>query len=216
MQGCEIMSIGVKEDTFILRTDKEKVLVGKTCICALPRPALQKIAMFRPLAPLLKQVECSPLCRIYSTFKQDWNKGLPVITTNNRLRMVIPINTYSDGTTAAMVSYTDNKFARYWKRLSLAENGMRNVDKEIVRLMKETTGRDIPKPLSTMMYYWDCGVGYWGIGADSEKVEADIIQPFKELSLFVCSEHFSAKHQQWIEGALDTSNRAIARFFEKN
>lgn len=221
MYDTEIVAINKGYDgEFRLKTNQQKIIIGKSCICALPRPALQKITIFRPLMPLLKQVECSPLCRIYSVFKDNWNQGLPKITTNNNLRMIIPIQSDSDGTTVAMVSYTDNKFARFWKRLLDRAKGTYDlVNNEIRRLTEETTSIIISKPVSTVMYYWECGVGYWAIGADSATVASAMIQPFSGLPIFICGENFSEKHQQWIEGAIDTSNHAVKafrKFYKKN
>ena len=60
------------------------------------------------------------------------------------------------------------------------------------------------------MFYWECGVGYWGVGANSEKISNQMVQPFgPETNMFLCGEHYSAKNQQWIEGALDTSNAVL-------
>ncbi len=79
----------------------------------------------------------------------------------------------------------------------------------IKKLTKQSTGMDVPNPMNTYMFYWECGVGYWGIGADSEHISNQLIKPFKEIDFFVCGEHYSAKNQQWIEGALDTANEVI-------
>jgi monoamine oxidase len=186
-------------------------IMAKTCICALPMPALKKINIMRYSMPLLNQVVCSPLCRIYSKFAVDadggvWFKGMPKLTTNNNLRMVIPMSE-KDG--IIMISYTDNKFAKYWKRV-YDKYGVDGVDARIAALIKESTGKDIPKPLKTKVFYWGCGVGYWGIGADSFHTSRAILKPFDEFSLYVCGEHFSENYQQWMEGALETSEKVVS------
>ena len=194
---------------------RNTVYSGRKCVCALPRPALEKIAIFRPIRGLLKSVVCSPLCRIYCRYPTDlaaavkgsWFAGLPKITTDNPLRMVIPVD---EGSGVLMASYTDNRFARAWKRL-LDRSGIHGVEAELGRLLSRTTGRDVPKPLETRVFYWDCGVGYWGVGVDSRAVAAQMLQPFPGLDLFVCGEHFSWGHQQWIEGALETSRAVVDR-----
>ena len=68
---------------------------------------------------------------------------------------------------------------------------------------------DIPKPINTHVCYWDCGVGYWGLGADSAVTSHAIIKPFCDFSFYVCGEHFSESFQQWMEGALETSEKVI-------
>ena len=78
-----------------------------------------------------------------------------------------------------------------------------------VHLLEQSTGLTVPVPLQSYFYYWDCGVGYWGIGADSAKISQKIIQPFPELAIYVCGENYSAENQQWIEGALETSETVV-------
>jgi monoamine oxidase len=184
-------------------------IVAKTCICALPSNALKKLKISHYFYPLLKQVQCAPLCRIYSKFAVEngdvWFKGMPKITTNNNLRMIIPVSE-KDG--IIMISYTDNKFAKYWKRV-FDKYGVDGVDSRIARLIKESTGKDIPKPIKTKLCYWGCGVGYWGIGANSKDTSTAILKPFCDFSFYICGEHFSEKYQQWMEGALDTSDRVL-------
>lgn len=175
------------------------------CICALPRQELQKLSIFKPLEKTLNKIKCSPLCRIYSTFREPWFSKLPKITTNNNLRIIIPGSIGKTNT--IMMSYTDNKFADFWLDLYEKDNGGNKlIDRELARLMKETTGIHIPKPVNTYVFHWPCGVGYWGVGADSSKISKEIIKPFNDKKLYICGEHYSEKNQQWMEGALETSN----------
>ena len=194
----------------IIILENERRVVAQVCICALPVWALKKLTISRFFSPLLKQVVCAPLCRIYSKFAVDsdgdvWFKNMPKLTTNNNLRMIIPINE-KEG--VIMISYTDNKYAKYWKKV-YDKYGTDGVDSRIAKLIKESTGKDIPRPLKTRVCYWDCGVGYWGVGADSSVVSQSIIKPFSDFSFYVCGEHFSEKFQQWMEGALETSEKVV-------
>jgi monoamine oxidase len=124
------------------------------------------------------------------------------MTTNNNLRMVIPISE-KDG--VIMISYSDNKYADGWNRLYKSK-GVEGVDRELARLVKKSTGMDIPAPLSTRVFHWPCGVGYWGIGADSSQFP---LQPDTGVPIYLCGEHYSAKYQQWMEGALETAKRVV-------
>ena len=196
-----------------------KKYYGRVLIGALPKQVLEKIPMFCPLKPVFEQIICGPLCRIYSKFSLDasgqpWFHDLSKINTNNKLRMVIPVNT-SQG--ILMSSYTDNKFAKYWKRLydrDRRAGSSRCVEEQLRRQLEETTGKTVPEPIVTRVFYWDCGVGYWGVGANSAEISRMVIQPF-EHSVFLCGEHFSEKNQQWIEGALETSTKVISAIFPK-
>jgi monoamine oxidase len=202
-----------------------KKYYGRVLIGALPKQVLEKIPMFRPLKPILELIVCGPLCRIYSKFSlnasgQPWFHDLSKITTNNKLRMVIPVNA-SQG--ILMSSYTDNKFAKYWKRLYDRDLratrpepvSNRCVEEQLRRQLEETTGKNVPEPIVTRVFYWDCGVGYWGVGANSSEISQMVIQPFQH-NVFLCGEHFSEKNQQWIEGALETSATVVSKILGKN
>lgn len=204
IKNIEITKIKYKEG-FEIYSNKAMIKCKK-CICTIPSQELKKIKLIHSLEPMLSKIKCSPLCRIYSTFKEPWFSDLPKLSTNNQLRMIIPLDQGKINT--IMMSYTDNKFAKFW--LHLYQKGKKEkVDEMIKRLTKQSIGMDVPKPLNTYMFYWECGVGYWGIGADSEKISKQLIKPFKEIDFFVCGEHYSAKNQQWIEGALDTATEVL-------
>lgn len=181
---------------------------GLKCICALPKQVTEKLPLFKPMKDVFSQIVCAPLCRIYSTFPvvrgKTWFSGMPKFTTNNNLRMVIPISE-SDG--VIMISYSDNKYADGWNRL-YKSSGVDAVNRELARLMKKSTGIDIPAPLSTQVFHWPCGVGYWGIGADSSQLP---LQPDSSIPIYLCGEHYSGKSQQWMEGALETALQVVEK-----
>jgi hypothetical protein len=126
--------------------------------------------------------------------------------------MVIPI---SEKAGVIMISYTDNIFADFWQSL-YKKGGLKDVNKELIRLMKLSTGLDIPEPLETHVFYWSCGTGYWGVGADSDVLTESLLHPFPDKSLFICGEHFSALGQQWMEGALETGSRVLNKIMMSN
>lgn len=207
----------------ILCSNVNTVYCAKICVSALPKQVVEKIVYFRPLTKVLTQIKCAPLCRIYSKFPQVpksaekkahvWFKDLPKLTVNNNLRMVIP---YNEEKGLIMTSYSDNKFAKYWKKL-YDSKGIEGVNQELMPLLKKSTRiHNIPPPIKTEIFYWDCGVGYWGVGANSEKTSKLIVQPFgPNVKMYMCGEHFSEKNQQWIEGALDTSIAVCNRIWQQ-
>ena len=180
-------------------------------ICALPKEALTKLRILDPIQKrLIDKVNSGSLCRIYSRFEKDatgkfWFQDLPKFTTNNPLRMVIPYNKDSG---VIMISYSDGEFANSWWRL-YKEKGVVALEQKIKEFIQDSTGIVIPKPKSTRVFYWKYGVGYWGLGADSEIVANKIIQPFPDMDLFICGENYSYKFQQWMEGALETSSQIL-------
>lgn len=220
-----VMDIQIQDDNlthkYIIKCNKNQTYLANKVICALPKQVVETIPIFQTKTILssLHKIKCAPLCRIYSKFapscindvnkkfkkNEVWFKNLPKFTTNNYLRMVIPISVEKG---LIMISYTDNKFAEYWYNL-YSKKGIAGVNTKIAELMKESTDIDIPEPLETFVYYWPCGVGYWGVGANSHKISQKMIKPFIEEEIYVCGEHYSERNQQWIEGALDTSQSVL-------
>lgn len=200
------------ETKYIIKT-QDKKYITKIIISALPKEILEKISFFKPIYPWISKIKCSPLCRIYSRFSKEkekekiWFENLPKITTNNNLRMVIPINKEKG---IIMISYTDNKFADYWYNL-YKKQGIKKLNKELQKEIHESTNIIIPRePIQTNIYYWKCGVGYWGIGANSKEISQNMIHPqILGNNIFCCGEHYSENFQQWIEGALETSEKVI-------
>lgn len=180
------------------------------CVCAVTARTLEKWKIMKPYYNMLSKIKCSPLCRIYCKFDTNvpggvWFKDLDKITTNNELRMIIP---YDVKNGIIMISYTDNIFAEFWLDLK-NKQGIRGVNRKLVELIKQTLGIAIPYPIATRICYWNCGVGYWGVGANSNEISNALTKPF-DFDLFVCGEHFSEKNQQWMEGALETSQRVLS------
>jgi hypothetical protein len=200
--------------SFVIKGEGSKggafTMYCKKCVCAVTARSLEKWKIMKPFYHMLSKIKCSPLCRIYCKFDTNveggvWFKDLDKITTNNELRMIIP---YDVKNGVIMISYTDNIFAEFWLNLK-NKQGIRGVNRKLIALIKETLGLDIPYPIHTKICYWNCGVGYWGVGANSNEISNAIIKPF-DYDLYVCGEHFSEKNQQWMEGALDTSRRVLS------
>jgi monoamine oxidase len=200
-------------------TNSIKKYFSKKCICALPKQVIEKIPIFKSIKHMLSDIQCSPLCRIYSKFPttienntiKSWFHGISKMSINNKLRMVIPINEEKG---IIMSSYTDNKYAEYWQNLYEKE-GEEGMNRELMKLLQKTYKKEIPPPIKSQIFYWSCGVGYWGIGADSEVISKQIRQPFKGLELYICGEHYSEKQQQWIEGALETAAYVVKKTTKK-
>ena len=209
----EVSKITYKKSEMVFDIDIDHTLYTcKQCICALPKPALLKLSIFTPIRPILHKIECGTLCRIYSKFDTDdlWCKDMDKFTTNNDLRMVIP---YKPQEGVIMISYSDNIFADRWQRL-YKNDGIRAVNTKLREDMLKSTGIMIPMPKHTEIFYWECGVGYWGVGADSNKVAEKMIQPYKNVNLFICGENYSENGQQWIEGALETADKVLRKLIQ--
>lgn len=181
---------------------------ARRCVFAVPKQALERLELMRPVWPLLRHIRCGSLCRIYAKFSPSkWLVSLVKTTTNNDLRMVIPIDPKAG---IVMASYTDNRFADRWRRMEQTK-GVDAVRARLVRLLKQTFP-DAANDLAIQdvrVFYWPCGVGYWGVGADSADIARRLVEPLP--GIYVCGEHFSETNQQWMEGALETSEEVVRR-----
>lgn len=212
LTGIDVLSVEYPDNHVVIKSKGGKQFFGLRCICAVPREAAQRIAIFRPISRMLDKILCFPLCRIYSKFdmrnrENAWIRDLPKLTTDGVLRIVIPIDSNAG---VIMTSYTDHKYADAWLTIYETE-GVKGVNRELQRGFEEILGHPIPAPISTKVFHWKCGVGYWGVGADSDKIAAAVQQPIPGVPLFLCGEHYSAKNQQWIEGALETAENVVAK-----
>ena len=212
LKSKEVTKIVYRERIFDVYQNNTKYECVK-CICALPKPALLKLPIFKSIRSLINKVECGTLCRIYSQFDVDpktnrvWFANMEKFTTDNDLRMVIP---YNKKERTIMMSYSDNIFADKWKKM-YEDKGVRTVNKKLQDDMLESIGKHIPTPKNTKLFYWECGVGYWTPGADSKKIAEKMIKPFSNMPLFICGENYSENGQQWMEGALETSEEVLSR-----
>lgn len=196
---------------FCLHKDNHTIFQAHKCICALPKFVLNKIKFFQPIHKHLSSIQCSPLCRIYAKYPKQmdrvWFHGIKGrITTNNDLRMMIPINE-DDG--VIMISYSDSHFARNWKNL-YDKKGNDGVHRHIAKLVKQCLDIDIPMFIDMNVFYWECGVAFWGIGSHSLHASHTISNHFNDIPLAICGEHYSQHNQQWIEGSLETAQSAIS------
>ena len=203
-------------------------IYSRKCIFALPTGILAKFRMFRPLRGLLcESIVCAPLCRIYATYAKTgnaktgnanaevWFKGMDRITTNNRVRMIIPISE-EDG--VIMISYSDHHFADWWKSVYDKE-GKRGLKREIRTAVSEAMGMQIPDCIAIEMYHWTCGVGYWRVGVDSKKISKQLVQPFRDVDqnsgIYISNENIAVEGQQWMEGSLEIAENVLD-LFHKN
>ena len=175
------------------------------CIFALPNEQIQKFHLFHSI-PFFRHIYSGSLCRIYTRFRDgSWFRNMSKFTTQNDLRMVIPINA-EKGT--IMISYSDSVYADRWYRY-YKTYGMTRLKQRLHSLVEDTLMIKIPALGVTRIFYWKEGVGYWKIGANSNEISRKIIKPFPDKHVYICGENYSEKYQQWVEGALDTSEKVV-------
>ena len=187
---------------YVVTTDKG-VYKDPLCICTMPKDPFMKLSFSKPLHSKLKHLTCSPMCKIYATFTKPWVHKK--FTSATPLRIIIP---YSQNT--VLISYSDHYFALFWKDVAL--KGEAKLREVLTYYMKEEFGVK-PEIKEVKVFFWPCGVGYWGIGSDSEVLAKQLQNPFPNF--YLCGEHYSAKHQQWMEGALETSQGVCEQLDKK-
>jgi hypothetical protein len=105
-----------------------------------------------------------------------------------------------------MISYTDDKYTSFWKQ---KKNSQKQLKEAIVHLVKDVFDIEIKAPSRVIVHYWDCGVGYWNKGINSEVISKFLINPLPNT--YICGENYSM-NQSWVEGALESSNECVNRF----
>jgi hypothetical protein len=102
-----------------------------------------------------------------------------------------------------MISYSDHKYALFWRDVEKKGKVV-----EVLRyLIHEELNVWMPDPIEVKVCFWEHGVGYWG-KVDSQKIAQQLVNPFP--GFYICGEHYSTEHQQWMEGALETSERVVS------
>ena len=177
--------------------------IARQCVAALPRPALESIPFFKSIRSLTNTIGCKTLCRIYARFdeKNIWFKHIPKATTNNKLRYIIPIDREKG---LIMISYTDGKFARYWK-----DKSETTMIKRLKTYIHQTFDFEIADPIYMKKCYWELGTAYWKPNVKSYEVARKMIQPMK-CPMYICGENYSTT-QGWMEGALETAEDVLDR-----
>lgn len=187
----------------------DKEIKGTKIALCLPKNALLKIPLLKPIHSVLeKSISCKPLCRVYALFKKEdiWFNDLTTkVITNNPLRFIIPMDRENG---LIMISYTDDEYTKYWNSMKTKKE----VKDAIVKNVKLTFKKEINAPEKVWVFNWDCGVGYWNKGIDSNKVANQITNPCKNL--YICGENYSLT-QSWVEGSLESCNRCLKHLISK-
>lgn len=171
----------------------------KTLILALPRHSLRKFSLLKNdmyIASMLKAVQKQSLMRIYAEIP-SLNEYVKVkVTTDELIRYIIPIS--GD---VFMISYTDGRFADYWKEI----DDIGKTETVIKQCLKRMFNKDFNVKNIKAWYWKDC-VHLWKPGYDSKDVTSKIINPMN--GLWICSESYSNK-QGWMEGSLEMVSSCI-------
>ena len=200
-QYCK--NIYYNDGVFTLNINNKKFLC-QNIILAIPKENLLNLGYLKPYFPLLNSIYCIPLLRIYSIYKKEdvWFHGLKKITTNNKLKYVIPINPEKG---IIMTSYTDHTNVNYWQQKC---KNKKELDFALKKNIENVFRIKAKTPLDIKCYHWPCGVGLWKPGYNSNEVITNVLHPNKKIPMFIVGENYS-KYQGWMEGALDSVERCL-------
>lgn len=201
----ELLKIRKFYNTFLLNINGN-IYQTKHLILALPKPALLKLDYLFNYHKDLNSIICKELCRIYAIFPEVWFKDLNKLTTNSKLRFIIPIDKKNG---LIMISYTDSKYALYWKKF--LNKSSKKLNKEIMNELKKIFTIKIKSPIYNSICYWNCGVAYWKPKFNSDKISRKILKLNKNDNLYIVGENYS-KNQSWAEGALETVNELLLKY----
>ena len=86
----------------------------------------------------------------------------------------------------------------------------KEVKDAIVKNVNLTFNKEINVPEKVWVFNWDCGVGFWKKGFDSEQIANYLTNP--DTNLYICGENYSL-NQSWVEGSLESCNRCLKIIF---
>jgi protoporphyrinogen oxidase len=184
-----------------------RIYTTNNLVLAMPRGALVKIPFLQNIHSLLNSVEDSSLFRIYAVFPKNsdgkvWFHNIPKTTTNLPIQQFIPINADSG---LVMITYSDTKNAKQWQQDKINDVFKKKIMKNIRMLFPE---KNIPEPIFLSSSFYAEGTHVWKVNCDGESLQSRILQPFRDINLFICGETYST-NQGWIEGSLETSGIVV-------
>ena len=178
------------------------------------------------------------MLRTYAVFKthngKSWFSGMAKEVVPGPIRFFIPMD---ESKGLAMISYTEGRDARYWMDIKSEKRREKEMMRELRELYKD---KEIPDPLFVKFHGWETGCTYWtparGAAAtvkehwktgdyQAEEESEKSLQPLGGLSLYVCSESFSAQQcglpaagprasrvgQSWMESGLEQADRVLTK-----
>jgi phytoene dehydrogenase-like protein len=178
--------------------DGEMVISAKKIVLAMPVNALKKVIRWKGLS----YVTSAPLLRVYAKFDKPRFKGLGRVVTPLPIRYFLPI---SEEQGTAMVSYTDNSFAKHYMNMK-SDKRQETIMRDLRELFPE---KNIGEPSVFKSYPWYDGVTYWVPGNyEPADVSTDALNPIP--GIYICGESFSLR-QGWIEGSLEHTAALLKR-----
>ena len=198
--NTKLFTLKIKNDSDI------KLYTTRNCIFACDGLSIQKMKFLKKfnIDNYINSVSVQPLLRTYIYYDLNnkntklWLDNLNKTVTDDKLKFIIPINNKG----LVMISYTDGKYAKYWKNQIINNSQLEKINTSLEKLFPDNKIQK--KPLFIENYYWDNGACYWKPHTNSNTISKNMLKPTK-YNLFFVGDSYSLR-QVWIEGALETSN----------
>ncbi len=193
-----------KDNHYTVKSES-KTFNGSRLVLAIPSRSLLSIPFIKEhrFKSLLNLVTPQPLFRIYAKYKKSWLSNQ--IVTDSNLNYIIPYN--NEG--LIMISYTDGPKTEYWYKyyLESKEKLIEVLHQHVRELLPNV---EIPElEWIDACPHWVNGSHYWKprkTHLNSELLQSKIRHPLPNM--WIVGEAFS-DYQAWVEGSLDTSNKAV-------
>jgi monoamine oxidase len=96
-----------------------------------------------------------------------------------------------------------------WDDFPAPKRMVEDAHRQLLKIHGLSGQLDVPEPYSAAYSDWGKdpyggGANFWHVGVKSHEVSRDIVQPMKEVPVFICGESYSHA-QGWVEGALATT-----------
>ena len=161
-----------------------------------------------------KRVHASKLFRIYAIYptkdKKSWFSELPKLTTDNPLRMFLPID-YKNG--SVLISYTDDKDVDFWEKIYKKDKKpfplLKNeLHKQANILFNNKLSEKIPEPLLIIPALWNAGCYAYKKNYFSDDSMKFFLKPYVKSNIYMCNSGLS-NQQAWMNGGLKMANKVL-------
>ena len=170
--------------------------------------------IFKIRKEISSRIHASKLFRIYAIYptdnKKSWFNDLPKLTTNNPLRMFLPID-YKNG--LVLISYTDDNDVKYWEKICKKDKRpfplLKNeLHKQANLLFKDKLKEKIPEPLLIIPALWNAGCYAYKKNYYSETSMDYFLKPYSNSEIYTCNSGYSTQ-QAWMNGGLVMANELL-------
>ncbi len=177
--------------------ESSKKISCRKVIFACPPNTFKQFSLIKENDLNLDVIKYYSLNRVYGYFKNNsWN-NFERIVVDNKLKYLLSINK-----NVVLTSYTEGAESKYWLNKTLDGK----LEETTVKLLKDTFEEKIENPVVIKNYHWNNALGNWKKNVDYKSLYKKFINPLKDV--FICGDILSLC-QDWMEGALQTSNKVI-------